>query len=180
MFVTYTVLLLGSLLYICICSYAANYRQTSHLSLQWTYWSLRCSWCITCRRCSNHIFILDLTPGFNGFGKNNCTRKRESFKFWDLLHLILGILRHYHSLPAYLIPTCICYTKISEDVSSREGRRRPIISDILSMTERAVEFANIIRIMPNEMEISSFWHNLRHWKCRHVGAISVTGFTGSC
>ena len=25
-----------------------------------------------CRRCSNCIFIRDLTPGFNGFGNNNC------------------------------------------------------------------------------------------------------------
>ena len=34
-----------------------------HLSRQW---SLRCSWSIACRGCSNYIFILDFTPGFNG------------------------------------------------------------------------------------------------------------------
>ena len=27
---------------------------------------------IACRHCSNYIFILDLTSGFNGFGKDNC------------------------------------------------------------------------------------------------------------
>ena len=27
---------------------------------------------VTCRRCSNYIFIIDLTPGFNGLGKDNC------------------------------------------------------------------------------------------------------------
>ena len=25
----------------------------------------------SCRRCSNYIFILNLTPGFNGLGKEN-------------------------------------------------------------------------------------------------------------
>ena len=25
----------------------------------------------SCRRCSNYIFILDLTPGFSGLGKGN-------------------------------------------------------------------------------------------------------------
>ena len=28
-----------------------------------------------CRRCSNYIFILNLTPGFNGFGKDHCKRR---------------------------------------------------------------------------------------------------------
>ena len=41
-----------------------NNCQTSnirHLSKQYNGWSLRCSWSIACRRCSNYIFILDLT-----------------------------------------------------------------------------------------------------------------------
>ena len=33
-----------------------------------------------CRHCSNYIFILDLTPGFNGLNKDNCKTKRETFK----------------------------------------------------------------------------------------------------
>ena len=28
--------------------------------------------CIACRRCSSYIFILDLTTGFSGLGKDNC------------------------------------------------------------------------------------------------------------
>ena len=32
------------------------------------------------RRCSNYIFILDLTPGSNGLGKDKCKTRRESFK----------------------------------------------------------------------------------------------------
>ena len=58
------------------------------------------------RRCSNYIFILDLTPGFNGLGKGNCKTRRESFEFGDLVWLILEILwysfkiiRSYPHLP---------------------------------------------------------------------------------
>ena len=52
----------------------------SHLSRQINYWPLRCSWRIACRRCSNYIFILDLTPSFNELGKHNCKTRRETFK----------------------------------------------------------------------------------------------------
>ena len=60
---------------------------------QWIYWSLRCSWSIAWRRCSNYIFILDLTPGFNGLGKDYCETRRETFKFWDLVRLIFEVWR---------------------------------------------------------------------------------------
>ena len=49
---------------------------------------------MACRRCSNNIFILDLTPGFIELGKDNCKTKRETFRFWDLVRLILEILRY--------------------------------------------------------------------------------------
>ena len=42
-------------------------------------------------RCSNYIFILDLTPGLNGLRKGNCKMRWESFKFCDLVWLILEI-----------------------------------------------------------------------------------------
>ena len=35
---------------------------------------------IACRRCSNYIFILDLTPSFNGLGKDNRKTRRETFE----------------------------------------------------------------------------------------------------
>ena len=41
-------------------------------------WSLRCSLSIACRRCSNYIFILDLTHGFNVLGKDHCKTRRET------------------------------------------------------------------------------------------------------
>ena len=43
-------------------------------------------------RCSNYIFILDLTPGFNGLIKDNCRSRRKSFEFWDLVWLIKEVL----------------------------------------------------------------------------------------
>ena len=60
-----------------------------HLSVQWKSWSLRCSWSIACRRCSNYIFILDFMTGFNGLGKNNCNMRRALFKSYDSVRLIL-------------------------------------------------------------------------------------------
>ena len=48
-----------------------------------------------CRHCSNYIFILDLTPDFIGLGKDNCKTRRETFKFGDLVRLILEILRYW-------------------------------------------------------------------------------------
>ena len=62
---------------------------------------------------SNYIFTLDLTPGFIGLGKDNCKTIRETFKFGDLVRLILQILLYLQttSLPteynirsAYFVP----------------------------------------------------------------------------
>ena len=49
------------------------------------YWSL----VDFSRRCSNYIFILDLTSGFKGFGKDSHKTVWEFFKCWDLVRLIL-------------------------------------------------------------------------------------------
>ena len=56
--------------------------------------SLRCNW-----SCSNYIFILDLTPGFNRLRKDNCKTRQETFKFWDLVPLILETLRYFFCFP---------------------------------------------------------------------------------
>ena len=48
---------------------------------------------IACRRCSNYIFILDLTSDFKGFGKGCRKTVRESFKCWDLVRRILETWR---------------------------------------------------------------------------------------
>ena len=59
----------------------------THFSRQLNCWSLRCSWSIACRRCSNYIFILNLTSGFNRLSNNNYKMRQETFKFWDLVAL---------------------------------------------------------------------------------------------
>ena len=71
---------------------SSTYRQFSnirHFSSQLNFCSLRCSWSIACRHCSNYIFILNLTPGFNGLVKDNYKMRRQTFKFCDLVCLIL-------------------------------------------------------------------------------------------
>ena len=69
-------------------------KQIAHFSMQLNCWSLRCSWSIACRRCSNYIFILHLTLGLNILHKDNCKPRRETFKLWDLVRLIFEILRY--------------------------------------------------------------------------------------
>ena len=86
-----------------------------HLCRQYNFWSLRCSWSIACQHCSNYIFILDLTPGFNRFGRDKCKTRRETFKFLDLVHLILDILWYNFNDPVLAMVTtrigtqvCLC------------------------------------------------------------------------
>ena len=94
-----------------------------HLCRQWNCWSLRCSWSIACRRCSNYLFILDLIPGFNGLGKDNCKTRRESFKYfviWCVLYYkFYGI--HYWSLRAQI------HLVISAITLKSHERTRPLI-----------------------------------------------------
>ena len=66
-----------------------------HLSRQHNCWSLRCSWSIACRRCSNYIFILDLTPGFNGLGKDSGKTRWQTFKLRNLVWLILEVWQYW-------------------------------------------------------------------------------------
>ena len=42
---------------------------------------------------ANYIFILDLTSGFKGFGKDSHKAVWESFKWWDSVRLILETWR---------------------------------------------------------------------------------------
>ena len=71
------------------------------------YWSLRCSWSIACSRCSptTHSF---LTHGFNGLDKS----RRETFKFWDLVLLILEVWRKHVYHNRHFIPYHVPYIYI--------------------------------------------------------------------
>ena len=44
------------------------------------------------RRCPNCIFFLDLTPGFIGLGKDNFKTRQGTFKFDDLVRIVLKML----------------------------------------------------------------------------------------
>ena len=57
-------------------------------------------WCHSaCRRYSNYIFILYSTPGFKSLVNDNCKMRWESFKFCDLVRLILENLGYIHYIP---------------------------------------------------------------------------------
>ena len=66
----------------------SSLQYNTHSSRQLNYWWLRCSWSIACRRCSNYIFIFELTPRFNRLHKDNCKTRRETFEFWDFVSYI--------------------------------------------------------------------------------------------
>ena len=72
----------------------SSLKYNTHLSRQWSCWTLRCIWSIACRRCSNCIFILHWTLGFNVLCEDNWKPSRETFKFWDLVCFVLEILRY--------------------------------------------------------------------------------------
>ena len=69
----------------------------SHCSRQLNCWSLRCSWSIAYRHCSNYIFILHLILGSNILHKSNYKSRREIFKLWGLVHLILESLWYIYN-----------------------------------------------------------------------------------
>ena len=69
-----------------------NYRQTSNISRNLVGNKFADnSDVVGAAACPNYIFILDLTPGFSALDKDNCKTRRETFKFWDLVCLILEI-----------------------------------------------------------------------------------------
>ena len=47
---------------------------------------------MACRRCSNYILILHLTPSRSGLGNDNGKTRREPLKFWDFVLLKLEVL----------------------------------------------------------------------------------------
>ena len=80
---------------ICMIYHQVPIIYKTYFSRQLNNWSLRCSWSIACRRCFNYIFIFNLTLCFNILRLDNCKPRRETFKFWNLLRLILEILRYF-------------------------------------------------------------------------------------
>ena len=73
-----------------------------HLNRQLNCRSLRCSWSIACRRCSNYIFILDLTPGFKGLAKDDF----NIFWIWCAYNRYFTV--HFISKQLMLVEKCFC------------------------------------------------------------------------
>ena len=83
----------------------SNFWYITHLSRQWICWSIRWSWSIACRRCSNYIFILDLTSGFNVLGKDNCNGASYII---DLTVIQWGLAMHIDGIqPRGPYPPCL-------------------------------------------------------------------------
>ena len=83
-----------------------------HHSRSWNCWSLRCSWSIACRRSSTFIFIRDLTPGFNGLGSDIYKTRRKTFKFGDLLRLILKVWWYMYTNGVHIYTFGSCFVAI--------------------------------------------------------------------
>ena len=101
-----------------ICSTTKDYRQL--FSRELNCLSLRC------RRCSNYIPYLHLTRGFNILHIDNCKPRRETFKFWNLLHLILEILQYllysrYPSHRVHRISAEITHPSVPADVDKAQS-----------------------------------------------------------
>ena len=83
---------------------------------------------IACRRCSNYTLFLDLTPGFNGLGKDNCKTRRETFKFWDLVHWHWGncMIAPVPVKQPWRIWVKSVFTKAKRDTTTFQGHRQLI------------------------------------------------------
>ena len=88
---TCSVLQVGS---VQIWIFSTNYCQTSNISCTLVGNKIVDHSDVVGRRCSNYIFILDLTHGFNGLGKGNCKMKWEIFSFWDLVCLVIEVWQY--------------------------------------------------------------------------------------
>ena len=117
------------------CAYTVKLYYKTYLCRHLNCWSLRCSWSIACRRCSNYIFILNWTHGFNRLGKDNCKTRGETFKFWDSGCLIWDTLR-------YIV---VLLTHFSASAStSRRHWASTLISIIQLMAVRGLSYSGLI------------------------------------
>ena len=92
------IFIIPSFLYVSLHMYLSiicNYHQVSNIwrTLVGNY-IVRCGWSISFRRCSNYI-ILDSTHCLKGLGKADFKTRWESFKFYDLVRIILEFWRYF-------------------------------------------------------------------------------------
>ena len=110
----------------------SNLEYKLHLSRQYNCWSLRCSCSIACRHCSNYIFILYLTPGFNGLGRHNCKTQQETFTCWDLVQHNLEVWWYknwYYKLVQYNKIACsTSVIQLDQNIRLGNSKKAPNIS----------------------------------------------------
>ena len=75
---------------------------------------------VACWHCSNYIFIVDLTPGFNGLGKDQCQTRWETFKFCNLVQIISEVYMkmHYIIQDSFREQNPLCWTLCWKAVQS--------------------------------------------------------------
>ena len=131
--------------------------------VKWDYcWLLKCAG----RRCSNYIFILDLTPGFNGLDIDTCKTKRETFTFWDLMWLTLDVW--WYSYCGTATPLVVLMG--TTDVWYEEA-----LIDLVIHSVPADSLALLCVIVANtENKISSIWQPCRHWWHRKLSLWQLT------
>ena len=98
------------------------------------------------------MFILDLTPGFNGLGKDKCKLRWETSKFWDLVCIILEvwwyIWQTWCSWLSYLMVPSAChyssgiFQKGSICHPNWNSQVQPIIADLWNRKNNCQDGAN--------------------------------------
>ena len=101
----------------------------AHFSRQLNCWSLRCSWSIACRRCSNYIFILHWTLSFNLLDKDNCKPRWETLKVWNLARLIWETLRYVVAQSQFYLKCLLWYYFINQDKLNLKWQYKSRISN---------------------------------------------------
>ena len=144
----------------------------------------RCSWSIACRRCSNYIFILDLTHGFNRFGKDNCKTTWGTFKFWNLVHLILEAWKYFLSpqyvafLAALLSICCMIFLGFADDVLDLRWRHKLLLPTIASLPLLMVYFVTFdltTIVVPMPLRgLLGYQINIGEWIYRFIKPICGT------
>ena len=69
---------------------------------------------------TSSILILDLPPGFNGLGEGNCKTRQETFKFGDLVRLVLDVLLYFFAIWLCAYTVCLGFRNFENGRSCTE------------------------------------------------------------
>ena len=116
-----------------------------HPSRHLNCWSLSCTWSIACRRCSNYIFILYLTPSFNRLGKGKCIRRDENHLSFGICCVLYQRFYGNHNF---------CFQdyedKWHQDVEAREEEMAEALRNQAQLSEK--EAGKLMRLHEQHME----------------------------